>query len=145
MRLATMRRDGFASMDAASDGGQLTTRPVRFSGAHLFVNADAAEGELLRNGAPRRIDLPGGPVASRQIGREGVRDHCQVTGDPAGGLDRQRCRRRRAQVQNRALMGPAAGNDLDRVKTEEEDEVGGVNDICFRDRAGKRPGEARVR
>jgi hypothetical protein len=56
--LATLRRDGFASMDA--DGaerrarrvspntapGTLTTRPVRFSGRHLFVNVDAAAGEL---------------------------------------------------------------------------------------------------
>ncbi len=34
--LATLRRDGFASMDGT---GELTTRPVRFSGKHLFVNA----------------------------------------------------------------------------------------------------------
>ena len=33
--LATLRRDGFASMDGT---GVLTTRPVRFSGKHLFVN-----------------------------------------------------------------------------------------------------------
>ncbi len=34
--LATLRRDGFASMDGS---GELTTRFVRFSGKHLFVNA----------------------------------------------------------------------------------------------------------
>lgn len=34
--LATLRRDGFASMDGS---GELTTRPVQFSGKHLFVNA----------------------------------------------------------------------------------------------------------
>jgi len=44
--LATMRRDGFASMDAGPDGGELTTRPVRFTGTHLFVNADLGDGEL---------------------------------------------------------------------------------------------------
>ncbi len=33
--LATLRRDGFASMDGA---GVLTTRPVIFKGSHLFVN-----------------------------------------------------------------------------------------------------------
>jgi len=44
--LATLRRDGFASMEAAETEGMLTTRPVRFSGTHLFVNADAAKGEL---------------------------------------------------------------------------------------------------
>lgn len=44
--LATLRRDGFASMDAGEGGGTLTTRPVRFSGRHLFVNVDDPEGEL---------------------------------------------------------------------------------------------------
>jgi hypothetical protein len=55
--LATLRRDGFASIndDASSDGPvrvydgrlrQVTTRPVRFSGKHLFVNADVARGNL---------------------------------------------------------------------------------------------------
>ena len=56
--LATLRRDGFASMDWLPDdrsvirrrtsgaSGFLTTRPIRFSGAHLFVNADLGEGEL---------------------------------------------------------------------------------------------------
>jgi len=44
--LAVLRRDGFASMDAGSDEGTLTTRPLRFSGKHLFVNVAAAEGEL---------------------------------------------------------------------------------------------------
>jgi hypothetical protein len=44
--LATLRRDGFASMDAAGSEATLTTRPLRFSGRHLFVNADAGAGEL---------------------------------------------------------------------------------------------------
>ena len=34
--LASLRRDGFASMEGT---GMLTTRPVTFSGEHLFVNA----------------------------------------------------------------------------------------------------------
>jgi hypothetical protein len=38
--LATLRRDGFASMDGP---GMLTTRPVQFKGSHLFVNLN---GEL---------------------------------------------------------------------------------------------------
>lgn len=46
MGLATLRRDGFASLDAGETAGTLTTRPLRFSGAHLFVNADCREGEL---------------------------------------------------------------------------------------------------
>ena len=57
--LATMRRDGFVSMDASGAGGMLTTRPLRFSGKHLFVNLDAPRGELRvevldRNGRPLR-------------------------------------------------------------------------------------------
>ncbi|WP_421723437.1 hypothetical protein [Bauldia sp.] len=44
--LAVLRRDGFASLDADRDGGMLVTRPVRFSGAHLFVNLEAPGGRL---------------------------------------------------------------------------------------------------
>ncbi len=44
--LATLRRDGFASMDAAAEEGTLTTRPLTFRGSRLFVNADLREGEL---------------------------------------------------------------------------------------------------
>jgi hypothetical protein len=57
--LATLRRDGFVSMDhpgqariertPASTGlppGTLVTRPVRFTGRHLFVNLAAPAGEL---------------------------------------------------------------------------------------------------
>jgi hypothetical protein len=35
--LATLRRDGFASMDGS---GELMTRPVKFKGKHLFVNVN---------------------------------------------------------------------------------------------------------
>lgn len=41
--LATLRRDGFASLDGP---GELTTRPVKFQGQHLFVNFDAKGGEM---------------------------------------------------------------------------------------------------
>ena len=44
--LATLRRDGFASMDAGEKEGSLTTRPLTFAGRYLFVNADARGGEL---------------------------------------------------------------------------------------------------
>jgi hypothetical protein len=44
--LATLRRDGFAPMITADEEGTLTTRPVQFSGRHLFVNVDARAGEL---------------------------------------------------------------------------------------------------
>lgn len=44
--LATLRRDGFASMGARQDAGTLTTKPVVFHGRFLFVNANAAAGDL---------------------------------------------------------------------------------------------------
>jgi hypothetical protein len=44
--LAFLRRDGFVSMDAGEREASLTTRPVKFSGRHLFVNADASQGRL---------------------------------------------------------------------------------------------------
>ena len=44
--LATLRRDGFASLDADEKGGMLTTRPVLFRGKYLFVNVDAGAGAL---------------------------------------------------------------------------------------------------
>jgi len=42
---ATLRRDGFAGM-VADARGELTTKPVVFSGGHLFVNAECRFGSL---------------------------------------------------------------------------------------------------
>ncbi len=44
--LAVLRRDGFCSLDAEAEPGELVTRPVVFKGKHLFVNVAAANGEL---------------------------------------------------------------------------------------------------
>lgn len=44
--LATLRRDGFASMDAGAETGTLTTRPLSFRGDRMFVNADVPDGDL---------------------------------------------------------------------------------------------------
>ena len=57
--VAFLRRDGFASMDADAAGGTLLTRPLTFSGTHLFVNADAAKGEL----RAELLDEAGNPIA----------------------------------------------------------------------------------
>jgi hypothetical protein len=57
--LATLRRDGFASMDAGESEGVLTTRLLKFSGKHLFVNADAAGGIL----QVELLDDTGEPIA----------------------------------------------------------------------------------
>ncbi|MBI3693999.1 MAG: hypothetical protein HY238_04045 [Acidobacteria bacterium] len=73
--LATLRRDGFASMDAGALEGSLTTRPLPFSGKHLFVNADAASGALLRQAPVRecrrrlRRAARGGSRPDRKGGR----------------------------------------------------------------------------
>jgi len=44
--LATLRRDGFASLDAGEEPGTITTRPISFKGKHLFVNVDCPNGQL---------------------------------------------------------------------------------------------------
>lgn len=59
MGIATLRRDGFAGF--VSDGyGEVTTRPVRFTGRNLFVNADCRAGEL----AVEVLDREGHVIAS---------------------------------------------------------------------------------
>ncbi|MBT6148075.1 MAG: glycosyl hydrolase family 32 [Gemmatimonadetes bacterium] len=44
--LATLRRDGFASLDATATMGTVITRPVTFGGSYIFVNADCSDGEM---------------------------------------------------------------------------------------------------
>jgi hypothetical protein len=44
--VAMLRRDGFASLEAGAEEGMLTTRPVKFTGSRLFVNAATQAGEL---------------------------------------------------------------------------------------------------
>ena len=44
--VASIRRDGFVSMDAGERTGELVTRPLSFAGRHLFVNVEAPKGEL---------------------------------------------------------------------------------------------------
>ena len=44
--MATLRRDGFASMSAKAKPGILTTRPVVFQGQYPFVNVDTQGKEL---------------------------------------------------------------------------------------------------
>ena len=84
--LATLRRDGFASMDwvpednrtrrrLAGAAPSLTTRPIRFTGSELFVNADARGGELRvevldRNG---NVRAPFTRDACEPIVRDGTR------------------------------------------------------------------------
>ncbi|MBX3741436.1 MAG: exo-alpha-sialidase [Akkermansiaceae bacterium] len=57
--MATLRRDGFASMDATGKSGTLTTRPVAFNGRHLFVNVSNPGGKL----RVEILDEKGKPIA----------------------------------------------------------------------------------
>ncbi len=59
--LARMRLDGFASLRAGVEGGLLVTKPLRVEGEKLFLNADAARGEIrveIRD-APTGRAIPG--------------------------------------------------------------------------------------
>jgi len=91
--LATLRRDGFASMDAAETKGTLTTRPVRFSGKHLFVNADVDGGQLQAEILDEQGDVVNPfslanciPVTAdktlQQISWKGVEDLSELAGKP---------------------------------------------------------------
>lgn len=44
--LATMRRDGFVSLNACESGGAVTTEPFQWEGERLYLNADAESGEI---------------------------------------------------------------------------------------------------
>ena len=44
--LATLRRDGFISLDAGDQEGHIVTKVFTMRGGKLYVNADARDGEL---------------------------------------------------------------------------------------------------
>jgi len=46
--LATLRRDGFVSLNAADKPGTVLTRPVCYKGGKLFINADVAQGGYVK-------------------------------------------------------------------------------------------------
>ncbi len=46
--VATLRVDGFASLNAGDEQGTVVTRPLTFQGKSLFVNADIAEGGFVK-------------------------------------------------------------------------------------------------
>jgi len=62
--LAFLRRDGFASMEAGSEPGTLTTRPVTFGGRRVFVNAAAQGGEV----RVEMLDEAGQPISPYTLG-----------------------------------------------------------------------------
>ena len=46
--LATLRRDGFVSINATDKAGTIETRPLAYDGRKLFVNAEVSEGGSIR-------------------------------------------------------------------------------------------------
>lgn len=105
--LATLRRDGFASMEPAdARGGTLTTRPVRFDGDYLFVNADAQDGEI----RVEILDDEGRPIApflrERSSGVRGDGTRLPVRWDGADRISglRSRAVRFRFQIGGRARL-----------------------------------------
>jgi len=60
--LATLRVDGFVSVDADNEEGMLMTKPLRLKGSSLYVNADARGGEI-------RVEIiPASPKRAEPIG-----------------------------------------------------------------------------
>lgn len=68
--LVTLRRDGFASLGTKTNG-EMTTKPLIFSGKHLFINVDAQDGsarvELLDDDGKV---IPGFELDSCEVVRE---------------------------------------------------------------------------
>lgn len=70
--LAVLRRDGFVSLDAGADGGNLLTKPLALADGQLFLNIDAPTGVA----TVELLDEAGQPLA----GYAGA-DAAVVTGD----------------------------------------------------------------
>lgn len=77
--LATLRLDGFVSLQAKDGSGIVETRPFELAGGSLQVNADAENGKLL----VEVLDLPGNPIDGltaaecRPITTDGLRHKIQ--------------------------------------------------------------------
>ena len=103
--LATLRRDGFVSLDAPPEPAQriaglaarprsVTTRPVRFTGSSVFVNVGMDGGELRaevldRNG---RVIEPFSAARSVPVRQDGTRAAVRWTGASLADLAGQEVR-----------------------------------------------------
>ena len=87
--LATLRRDGFYSMDAGSTSGVLTTLPVQFSGKYLFVNLKNPQGTFqvrVINSSDGRVLATSLPLTAdstlQQVSWSGLSDLSSLAGRP---------------------------------------------------------------
>ncbi len=86
--LATLRRDGFASMDAGAKTCTLTTRPLRFKGENLFVNFAAPQGELRVEVLTLEDKTYGGYSAAKCVPLRGDSTRQRVTWNGAENIGR---------------------------------------------------------
>jgi len=63
--LATLRRDGFVSLNGGAKPGTILTRPISYAGKRLFVNADVSAGGRIR---VEVRDLHNKPLAAYRLG-----------------------------------------------------------------------------
>jgi hypothetical protein len=83
--LATLRLDGFISLDAAQNEGTLLTKPLLLEGRSLYVNADAQGGTIGVEIVEAEGDTPIEPFGfanALPISANGVRQEVTWTGDP---------------------------------------------------------------
>ena len=67
--MATLRLDGFVSVNAGAKGGTMTTRPFLFLGDTLLLNADASKGSV----AVEALDAKSGkPIKGFELGKSVV-------------------------------------------------------------------------
>lgn len=86
----SLRLDGFASVSAGHDGGEMITRPLKFSGRRLLLNfATSAAGFVrleLQNAAGEALDGYKLEDATELIGNEIERAYRWKSGDDVGSL-----------------------------------------------------------
>lgn len=108
--LATLRADGFASLGAGYEGGSVLTRPFRFTGTRLRLNAKADFGRVLAEvlDADRR-PVPGFEAAKCEAVREdGLELPVRWQGGTLGAL-REKVVRLRFQLFNARLYSYMIG------------------------------------
>ncbi|MEX1231758.1 MAG: GDSL-type esterase/lipase family protein [Planctomycetaceae bacterium] len=115
--LVTWPLDRFVSADAGSDGGTLTTIPVRYSGDRLEINANVKpDGHIiveLLDGAGRPLE---GVTASEKLSGDGLRHSVQFAGTTDLSVHRGQPVSLRFKMKNAELYSFAFRGDGD-VKT----------------------------
>lgn len=75
--VATLRRDGFASLNGSTEPGSVVTRPLTFKGESLFINAEVADGGYIKAAVLSRTSEP--------LAGYSLEDSVPMTGDTTKG------------------------------------------------------------